>query len=510
MLKLDSRSIPHSTFRTPHSPVSTSTVSRRALLQLSGCGFGALALSFLEQSARASVGGPAASAPQLPSISLRTKDPHFAPRAKAVIMLTADGGASQMDLLDPKPDLTKFDGKQHSFKLETLQPGSEAHTLLASPFKFYRRGQCGMEMSEVIPHLGRVADELCVVRSVHTGHNNHLESIVMLVTGHVFPGRPTMGAWISYALGSENQNLPAYVVLRDPAGYTGGSSLWWSAGWLPSLYRGTEVSSQGAPIQYLRAAQPQPAEAQRKNLDFLAAMNRLHQAKHPLASELETRIQNYELAARMQLEAARLLDVSTESSATRKLYGLDDPVTGKYGLRCLLARKLVEAGVRFVQVFPRPTTPWDSHHNLVSGHRSLPNIGGATDLPTAGLLRDLKQRGLLESTIVFWSGEFGRLPISQNAKGRDHNRNAMSIILAGGGFKSGHVHGATDSIGYKAVENQVSVADLHATILHQLGLDHDGLTFHHAGRDETLTDSSVTGASVVKELLANPAGDNHS
>ena len=499
--------IPRLPSRHPLYPTScASTLSRRALLELTGCGFGMLALAFLEQSAGGTETVSGHTATATPTFNLRQKNSHFAPQAKSVIMLTADGGPSQMDVLDPKPELSKYNGTQHSMKLEALQPGSEAHTLLGSPFKFHRRGQSGLEMSQVIPHLGKLADDLCIVRSMYTGHNNHNEAVMMLATGHVFPGRPSIGSWISYGLGTENKNLPAFVVLRDPTGYTASSTSWWNSGWLPALYRGTEISSQGAPIQNLQSAHPQPAEAQRNNLDFLATVNRSHQRKHPQNDELETRIQNYELAARMQLATGKLVNISTETTATHKLYGLDNPETRPYGLRCLLARKLIEAGVRFVQVLPRPFNPWDSHHNLESGNRSLPVICGQTDKPTAGLITDLKQRGLLGSTIVFWSGEFGRLPISQNGKGRDHNRNAMSVLLAGGGFKTGHAHGATDAIGYKAVKQPVSVADLHATILHQLGLDHDQVTYHHSGRDETLTDSSVTDAKVVEQILTNPVG----
>jgi uncharacterized protein (DUF1501 family) len=248
----------------------------------------------------------------------------------------------------------------------------------------------------------------------------------------------------------------------------------------------------------LRPARKQPAGVQQANLEYLAGLNRLHQKKYPDESVLETRIQNYELAARMQLAAADVLDISKESPATRKLYGLDNPTTERYGLRCLMARKLVEAGVRFVQIHPKPFQPWDQHSNL---KKDLTDICDNCDLPTAGLIRDLKQRGLLDDTIVIWSGEFGRLPVSQNGNGRDHNRNAFSLLLAGGGFKRGHVHGETDDVGYKAAVDKVSVSDLHATVLHQMGLDHETLSYHHSGRDETLTDSSLTGARVVSELF---------
>ncbi len=470
--------------------VDQSVLSRRALLRCGALGFGSLALQALlhQEAARAASR----------SIDLRPKAADFTPPAKAVILMMQNGGPSQMDLFDRKPALEKHAGQQHSIKVEMFQTGSEQNKLMASPLPFRRYGECGMELSEIIPHIGSVADDLCLVRSMHTGHNNHTESLVMFMTGRLFQGRPALGSWIGYGLGTENQNLPAYVVLRDPAGYNTSGTLTWSSGWLPPLYRGTEFSSEGAPVLNLQPARPQLTGAQDENLKLLAAMNRLHRQRLPDHRELETRIQNYELAARMQLAAARLLDVSNETEATRRLYGLDQEATRSYGLRCLLARKLVEAGVRFVQIHPRPFQPWDTHAKT---KEELTSICGATDLPTAGLISDLKQRGLLNETLVVWSGEFGRLPVSQNGTGRDHNRNAFSLLMAGGGCKAGHVHGETDEVGYKAAVDPVSVSDLHATILHQLGLDHETLTYSHSGRDETLTDPSLTGAHVVRALL---------
>ena len=479
----------------PRGDVATPLMTRRQLLGRIGGGFGMLALSALEASAAGVHGSPSQ------SFNLQPKPPHFEPQAKNVIMLMAVGGPSQMDLFDPKPVLARHNGQPYKIKVEVQQKGSEQNRLLASPFKFHRRGECGMELSEVIPHIGRYADDLCLVRSMHTGHNNHGEGLIMLVTGKIFQGRPSLGSWISYGLGSENWNLPGFVVLRSPDGYTTSGTSTWSSGWMPGLFRGTEFGTQGTPILNLRSARQQPAGAQRNNLDFLQAINRRQQRDYPLDSRLETRIQNYELAARMQTEALKLLDVANEPKHIQKLYGLNNPQTRKYGLRCLLARKLVEAGVRFVQILPQPFQPWDTHGKVIGPGRSLTTICGACDLPTAGLLEDLKQRGLLESTIVLFSGEFGRLPVAQGRAGRDHNRNAFSLWLSGGGFKGGHVYGATDEVGYKAVDNRVSVPDLHATILHQLGLDHDRLSYAHAGRDETLTDSVVTDAQVVHSIL---------
>jgi len=343
---------------------------------------------------------------------------------------------------------------------------------------------------------------MCLVRSMHTGHNNHTEALVMLSTGKIFPGRPALGSWVSYGLGTLNRSLPAYVVLRDPEGYNTSGTLLWQSGWLPALYSGTEFSASGPPVLNLQPAKPQPPGVCGENLGLLAKLNEAHRARHPHESELEARIRNYELAARMQLAAAKTLDLSGESAATRRLYGLDDKETAGYGLRCLMARRLVEAGVRFVQVFPpvKPQfQPWDSHAN---SRTEIAGICAKTDRPSAALIKDLKSRGLLESTIVLWSGEFGRLPVSQNGKGRDHNRNAFSLLLAGGGFKAGHVHGATDPVGYRAAEGRVSVPDLHATLLHHLGVDHERLTYIHHGRPETPTDAVVSKARVVKELLA--------
>lgn len=463
-------------------------LSRRQLLASSGLGLGSLALAWMQ-------GNEASAAPAL---DLRPKPPMQPAKAKSVILMMQNGGPSQMDLFDPKPALKKHNGQPHSIKVEMFQTGSEQNKLLDTPFAFRPSGAAGTLLSEAIPHIAGVADDLCLIRSMHSGHNNHTEGLIMFMTGKIFQGRPSFGSWICYALGTENQNLPAYVVLRDPTGYNTTGTLTWSSGWLPALYRGTEFSSTGSPVLNLRPQRELPEGVQRDNLDLLARFNKAHQARYPLDGELETRIQNYELAARMQLAAAAALDISKETAATQKLYGLDNPRTKPYGLRCLLARKLIEAGVRFVQIHPKPFQPWDTHATTKA---SLEDICGDTDLPTAGLVRDLKQRGLLDETIVLWSGEFGRLPVSQNGTGRDHNRNAFSLLAAGGGFKPGFVYGETDEVGYSAAVNRVSMADLHATVLHQLGLDHETLTFQHSGRDETLTDASLTDARVVKEVV---------
>lgn len=486
-------------------PFDSSTnrlLTRRQLLEMSGLGFGSLALTVLlsEQGVFASDGksmGPLNS-------DLKPRPGHFKPKAKAVIQLMQNGGPSQMDLFDPKPELKKRAGQPHPEKVETIMAENK-NVLMPSPFEFRRYGQSGMEFSQVIPHMGSIADELCLVRSMFTEHNNHAEGLNMMQTCKIFPGRPAMGSWISYALGTENQNLPAFVVLRDPAGYNTSGRMVWSSGFLPALYQGVEFNSVGTAVHNLTPSFPLPPGAQRHSLDLLAGLNQIHQREHAKEAELESRIQNYELAARMQISAAEVLDLSKESEQTRKLYGLDNPVTAGYGSRCLMARRLIEAGVRFVQIFPPldPSfQPWDNHAKLRDG---LETICAHTDLPFAGLVKDLKSKGLLESTIVIWTGEFGRLPITEREDGRDHNRHAFSTILAGGGFKNGFIYGETDEFGYRSVINRVSVPDLHATIYHLLGLDHDRLLYPYHGLQETPTDSRVNGAKVVRDLLASTA-----
>jgi hypothetical protein len=472
-------------------------LSRRDILNTVGAGVGGIALNWLLE--RDGFSAESADPGQAVAQDLKPRQGHFPAQARAMVHFMQNGGPSQMDLFDPKPELQKRNGQGTPQSVEIYQMGN-SDKLLASPFRFYRRGKCGMELSEVMPQLGTVAHEITLVRSMYTEHNNHTEGLVMMSTGKLFQGRPTVGAWISYALGTENQNLPAYVVLRDPAGYNTSGKLVWSSGFLPALYQGTEFSSVGAPVLNLRPARPVPDSVTRSSLDFLQELNRDHLRQYPGETELVARIQNYELAARMQLRAAQAIDLTRESPATRKLYGLDDPVTASYGTRCLMARRLIEAGVRFVQVFPPAGQPWDAHSDTKSENEKICRV---TDRPVAAFIQDLKTRGLLDSTLVLWTGEFGRLPVSQNGKGRDHNRNAFSLFLAGGGIKSGYVHGATDDFGYRAAVDRVSVPDLHATLLHQLGLDHHKLGFPYRGRQETLTDAPVSKARVVAGLLKN-------
>jgi hypothetical protein len=465
--------------------------SRRAFLRTSGIGIGTLALADLLRAD----GLLAADDP------LRARAGHFTARARAVILLFQNGGPSHMDLFDPKPQLQKSDGKTIGEKVEVLQPGN-SDRLMASPFAFKPHGQSGMEFSSLLPHLGSLADRVCLVRSMFTDNNNHPQAIRVITGGKIFPGRPTLGAWIAYGLGTENQNLPAFVALRDAKGYNSGGSLNWDNGWLPAVYRGVEFQSQGVPVPDLHPTAPLPPGVQQNELGLLDRLNRAHQRAHPLESDLEARIRHYELAARMQLVAEGVLDISNERPETRRLYGLDEPATADYGKRCLMARRLIESGVRFVHVDAPVRTPWDNHSDLKKG---IEEIAAKVDGPSAALITDLARRGLLDETIVLWAGEFGRLPVSQNGNGRDHNRHAFGLLVAGGGFKGGHVHGATDDVGYRVAEGRVTCHDLQATLLHQLGLDHERLTYLHDGREESLTDPAVTRARVVAELIERPS-----
>ena len=477
--------------------MTDSLISRRWLLRDSALGLGTVALAQLMTAGRVS------GAPRKARMDLTPRPPALEPRAKAVIQLVQNGGPSQMDLFDPKPELNKRHGQPFHTKADLQGLGSESNLLMASPFEFRKHGRSGMDFSSVLTHTPAIADDICMIRSMVSEHNNHTEALIMLATGKIFRGRPTLGAWVTYALGSENQNLPGYVVLRDPEGYNTNATLNWDAGWLPALYAGTEFQSQGEPVLNLAPPKTVSGEVQREKLDLIARLNEAHRKQYPAESELETRIRNYELAARMQLSATGVLDISSEPETTRKLYGLDNPLTESYGRRCLMARRLVEAGVRFVQVFPpiKPSfQPWDSHGSI---KQEVPRICARIEQPTAALIHDLRSRGLLDETLVVWAGEFGRQPVSQNETGRDHNKRAFSIWLSGGGVKPGYIHGATDDFGYEAVDKRMTVSDLHATILTQLGIDHRKLTYWHNGRDESLTDVALTGARVVGDILTN-------
>ncbi|HLW66773.1 MAG TPA: DUF1501 domain-containing protein [Gemmataceae bacterium] len=460
-------------------------LSRRQMLSRLGGGFGSMALAaLLGDKARA----------ETARFDLAPKQPPYPAKAKAVIQLFMHGGPSHVDLYDPKPMLEKYDGQPPP--KEVADDEKITGNLLKSPYKFQQHGQCGMPFAEVLPHIAKHADELAVIRSMFTEHRNHEQALWMMHTGLTMAGRPTIGAWVAYGLGSENQNLPAYVVLPDPGGLPVDGIRNWSSGWMPPLFQGTQFRSEGMPVLNLKPKAPRAATIEEGRFQLLAELNADHMARHPDELELDARISSFELAARMQLSATDALDLSRESEHTHKLYGLDKPATQRYGARCLMARRLVERGVRFVQIF-MAGQPWDTHNNNSAGTR---HCCEQTDLPVAGLLTDLKARGLLDSTLVFWGGEFGRTPGAQNKDGRDHHPYGFSVWLAGGGIKGGQAYGATDDFGYRAVADRCSTADLHATMLHLLGIDAKTLIYSHHGRDERLID--VREANVLKPLLA--------
>ena len=472
-------------------------LSRRETLVRLGGGFGGLALAALLGEAGGSVqAAPAAGHNLLP------KTPQHEAKARAVIQLFMHGGPSHVDLLDPKPQLSRCNGQPPP--AEVVDDENRTTYLLGSPFKFSRHGKSGLEFSEVLPGIAQHADDIAILRSMFTEHRNHEQAIWMANTGLIVSGRPNIGSWVAFGLGAENQNLPGYVALPDPTGLPVDGARNWSSGWLPPVYQGTAIRSEGMPVLHLQPKVARTSELDQGRLELLRKLNTQHQQSRPGELELDARIASFELAARMQLSATDALDLKQETPATQQLYGLDRDQTRSYGKRCLMARRLVERGVRFVQIF-MAGQPWDTHSNNTSGIRSCCE---QTDLPIAGLLTDLKQRGLLDSTLVLWGGEFGRTPGAEKRdatktpgqEGRDHHPYGFSVWLAGGGIRGGLAYGATDDFGYRAIANRTQTADLHATMLHLLGLDHERLTFAHNSRDERLTD--VYRARVITELLA--------
>jgi len=430
--------------------------------------------------------------------SLLPKRPHLEPRAKAMISLFMQGGPSQMDLCDPKPMLDEWAGRDIPVKLKYDNAAGASAQVLPSSWKFKKHGQSGIDFSELLPGFGEIADELCLIRSMHTSVNNHGQSIHALNSGRTVAGRPSLGSWLTYGLGAESQNLPAYLVLRDPSSLPVEGTLNWSAGWLPGLYQGTVVRAREPRILNLEAPSNLRRGGQRNYLDFLGNLNRKHSAAHPGELDLEARIASFELAARMQTSASDVMDISGESVATKKLYGIDDNATKDYGTRCLIARRLVERGVRFVHVLSGNQS-WDHHHGIKN---SLPKACKKTDRPIAGLIKDLKGLGLLDSTVVHWGGEMGRLPVVQNTNnaGRDHNTYGFSMWLAGGGFKAGHIHGETDEWGHRSVRDKVNHYDYHATLLRLFGLDHNQLNYKRGGLVQSLIDGQP--ARLIEEVLA--------
>ncbi len=433
---------------------------------------------------------------------LQPKPVHHPATAKRVIQLFMNGGPSQMDLFDPKPVLDRMDGKSYPGNVEEIgnQGTTDVGVMMGGQYRFARCGDSGIPIAEVLPHTGAMADDLCLIHSLWTDHPNHDNALYKIHSGRLFMGYPTLGSWTVYGLGSENQNLPAYVVLSDPLGLPKNGTRNWTSGFLSPVYQGTPFRPTGSPILHLGQQYEQPSPVTESARRLLSKLDEIHRSERPHHPELDARIQAYGLAARMQLSAGEALDLASESEETLSLYGVGEKDTDSYGRRCLLARRLVERGVRFVQIFMEEQ-PWDSHVDLASNHRAACR---RTDKPVAGLLRDLKRRGLLDSTLVIWGGEFGRTPTSQKSgdryTGRDHNMQAFTSWMAGGGVRGGIAYGKTDEFGHKVIEDPVSVHDFHATILHLLGLHHQKLFYRRSGLEERLT--GVHRPRVVTEVLS--------
>ncbi len=436
------------------------------------------------------------------------RPPHFRARATRVIWIFINGGPSHVDTWDYKPALEKWDGKSiklfdPSFKDTTGFFRNQVGGLMKSPFKFRPRGQCGKMVSEIFPYLGEHVDKMAFIHSGYTESNNHSPALFMMNTGFTRMGFPCVGSWVVYGLGTESQSLPAFIVMSDPKGrgLPKGHAANWSAGFLPGIYQGTHLKPKGDPIDNLRLGRGLTLAGQRRQLDLLKELNESFARRYEAESDLTARVESFELAFRMQMAAPEALDLSQEPAYIHRLYGMDNPKCAHFARQCLIARRLVERGVRFVQIYSggmENQRSWDGHQDIKGNHAQF---AGETDQPVAGLLADLAQRGLLDETLVIWGGEFGRLPVAQTGKkpGRDHNPHCFTFWLAGGGVKGGVSYGESDEVGFKAAVNRVSVHDLHATILYLLGLDHERLTYRYQGRDFRLTD--VAGR-VIHEIIA--------
>ena len=478
-----------------YTPGELSLPNRRRFLQQAGLGFGSLALgSLLHEQSSANT----------PANPLAPRAPHFPAKTKAIIWLFMTGAPSQVDTWDYKPELQRRDGQQ----LAGADPKTGFFTTsgrcLASPFRWAQHGQSGAWISDLFPHLSKHADDMAMLHSCWLAANNHAPASMELMCGSVRPGLPALGAWSLYGLGTENQNLPAYVVMHDTK--PRGDDAIWSAGFLPKTFQAMAIDSRRPTlIDNLVRPQNQSETQQTSQLELLRQLNQEHLKDRSTQADLTARINSFELAYRMQMAAPEALNINQETQHVHKMYGLDRPECATFARQCLLARRLVERGVRFVQIFAGrgvggdgsvADVPWDGHDNIETNHRSC---AMHTDQPAAALLADLKARGLLDSTLVIWGGEFGRTSDSQGSRGRDHNPHAFTIWMAGGGIKGGVHYGRSDDFGYKAVENKVHVNDLHATILHLLGLDHERLTYRFNGRDFRLTD---VGGHVIRDILA--------
>jgi hypothetical protein len=474
--------------------------ARRHFLASSAMNVSSLALAWMLNHDRAAADG------KKPDLQRQTFDttPKTAstrPQATGMISLWMQGGPSHHDMFDPKPGMAKYDGQVFPGEIKYDNAAQASSKIFASPWRFRAHGECGMELSELIPHTASIADDICLIRSTKTGVNNHGQSIRALQTGRTVAGRPTLGSWLTYGLGCEADGLPAFMALIDPGQLPVLGVENWSNGWLPSIYQGTVIRPQEPRILDLTPPEHMKGKAQKRALEFLEQLNSHHIADRPGQLDLQARIASYQLAMKMQTAATEALDLSQETKATQEMYGITEKAMAEYGSRCLIARRLIERGVRFVQVYTANQL-WDSHGSILS---RLPAACQKVDKPSAALVKDLKQRGLFDSTVVHWGGEMGRLPVVQNDAGRnkigrDHNTHGFSMWVAGGGFKAGNVHGTTDEWGHKAVEDVVNHYDYHATLLHLFGLDHQELIFRRSNQDQTLTDGQP--GTVIEALLS--------
>jgi hypothetical protein len=457
-------------------------ITRRDALLRGGAGFGALALNYLLQ------GNPLfANQPQRSAVNpLTPRPPHLPPRARSVIFLFMEGGPSHIDTFDPKPLLNRLAGQRLPpyFRPVITPMGETDAPLLESRRRWTRHGESGMWVSDWLPHTATCADDLAVIRSCWANGLNHSNGVCQMNTGSTLAGRPSLGAWVTYGLGTENQNLPAFVVIQDNAAQVANGPRNWGAGFMPAVYQGTRLQAGSEPIANLSPPPGISDAQQRGRIELLNQFNRQHQMSRPQLTELDARIASYELAFRMQADAPEAVDIAQETEETRRLYGMDERETAVFGRNCLLARRLVERGVRFVQLYHGAGSKWDAHAKIETNHAENCR---SSDKPVAGLLKDLKRRGLLESTLVIWGGEFGRTPMSEKGDGRDHNPYGFTMWLAGGGVRGGQVIGSTDDLGLHAVEDRLHVHDFHATILWLLGIDNLRLTYRHKGRPENPT-----------------------
>lgn len=470
-------------------PRGSGYLNRRDMLQRAGAGFGGLALAALSQSISASALGSDRSEAQAP---------HHRATAKSIIFLFMEGGPSHIDLFDPKPELERLAGQPlpASFGPIITPMGEYDAPLMPSKRKWKQHGESGLWVSDWLPHTAEHADDLAVIRSCWGNGLNHSNGVCQMNSGSILGGRPSLGSWVTYGLGTANENLPAFVVIEDGDGHVINGPRNWSAGFMPASHQGIAINGGKTPIDFLQTPETVGADRQSEKLKLLAEMNRQHLSERAHDFELEARIQSYELAFRMQAQAPEAVDLQQESGRTKALYGIDEKETESFGKNCLLARRLVERGVRFVQLYHGAGSKWDSHSAIEKNHGKM---CATSDKPVAGLLTDLKERGLLESTLVVWGGEFGRTPMSEKGDGRDHNAYGFTMWMAGGGVRGGQTIGQTDEIGLRAIEDRLHVHDLHATILHMLGVDHWKLVYPHQGRPERATQNE---GNVCKKLFS--------